>query len=369
MIAFPLLASAVMVSSVAGQYTATYDPASLPDKTEADQSGTNKCGTENSQDSMCQNVYVNSASDFCVWGPPKPNGVIGEIEQIVISYCTAPGRGTRLMPEGTLKSAHFVKTPDYVQVTGTGDFTKIGIKAGDSGGELDPHGADKLGNPHGGLVFSNAFSAGPSGLGVQMHEWTNFQSATDFCIRACKDGPVFSNAFSAGPSGLGVQMHEWTNFQSATDFCIRACKDGPGAKQRCQHIYDLTGCQWNIPGDYGTGFTNCEGDSTIPMGLYPQPDGSTSTFRQGHGPTPDPHPAAATSMCTTLNSFAVGTATTRSFAATAAPDSSSTGTWVTGTPTGAASASNSASGANLGGLGAAFASIIVGALGAGFYLL
>ncbi|CAE6456622.1 unnamed protein product [Rhizoctonia solani] len=331
MIAFPLLVSAVMVSSVAGQYTATYDPANLPDKTEADQSGTNKCGTENSQDSMCQNVYVNSASDFCVWGPPKPNGVIGEIEQIVISYCTAPGRGTRLMPEGTLKSAHFVKTPDYVQVTGTGDFTKIGIKAGDSGGELDPHGADKLGNPHGGLVFSNAFSA--------------------------------------GPSGLGVQMHEWTNFQSATDFCIRACKDGPGAKQRCQHIYDLTGCQWNIPGDYGTGFTNCEGDSTIPMGLYPQPDGSTSTFRQGHGPTPDPHPAAATSMCTTLNSFAVGTATTRSFAATAAPDSSSTGTWVTGTPTGAASASNSASGANLGGLGAAFASIIVGALGAGFYLL
>ncbi|KDN50632.1 hypothetical protein RSAG8_01130, partial [Rhizoctonia solani AG-8 WAC10335] len=331
MIALPLLASAVLVSSVAGQYTATYDPANLPDKSEADQSGTNKCGTENSKDSMCQNVYVNSASDFCVWGPPKPNGVIGDIEQIVISYCTAPGRGTRLMPEGTLKSAHFVKTPDYVQVTGTGDFTKIGIKAGDSGGELDPHGADKLGNPHGGLVFSNAFAA--------------------------------------GPSGLGVQMHEWTNFQSATDFCIRACKDGPGAKARCQHIYDLTGCQWNIPGEYGAGFTNCEGDSTIPMGLYPQPDGSTSTFRQGQGATPSAHPAAPTSMCTTLNSFAVGTATTRSFAQSTATDPASTGTWVTGTPTSAASASNSASGAHLGSLGVALASIVVGALGAGFYLL
>ncbi|CUA67923.1 hypothetical protein RSOLAG22IIIB_13573 [Rhizoctonia solani] len=331
MVAFPLLASAVFVSSVAGQYTATYDPANLPDKSEAEQSGTNKCGTENSQDSMCQNVYVNSASDFCVWGPPKPNGVIGEIEQIVVSYCTAPGRGTRLMPEGTLKSAHFVKTPDYVQITGTGDFSLIGIKRGDTGGELDPHGADKLGNPHGGLVFSNAFSA--------------------------------------GPSGLGVQMHEWTNFQSATDFCIRACKDGPGAKQRCQHIYDLTGCQWNIPGEYGAGFTNCEGDSTIPMGLYPQPDGSTSTFRQGHGPTPAPHPPASTSMCTTLNSFAVGTATTRSFAQSTATDASATGSWVTGTPSSAASASNSASGANLGGLGVALASIVVGALGAGLYLL
>ncbi|KAG8691217.1 hypothetical protein FRC11_005824 [Ceratobasidium sp. 423] len=336
MIAFPLLASAVLVSSVAGQYTATYDPANLPDKTEADQSGTNKCGTTNSQDSMCQNVYVNSASDFCVWGPPKPNGAIGDIEQIVVSYCTAPGRGTRLMPEGTLKSAHFVKTPDYVQVTGTGDFTKIGIKAGDSGGELDPHGADKLGNPHGGLVFSNAFSA--------------------------------------GASGLGVQMHEWTNFQSATDFCIRACKDGPGAKQRCQHIYDLTGCQWNIPGEYSAGgFTNCEGDSTIPMGLYPQPDGSTSTFKQGQGATPSGHPPAATSMCTTLQSFAVGTATTRSFAATAATTKpSGTSSWVTGTPSGSASSSNSNSAmpdANFGGLGVAFASVIAGALGAGLYLL
>ncbi|KAG9107339.1 hypothetical protein FRC07_008643, partial [Ceratobasidium sp. 392] len=88
------LASAAFVSSVAGQYTATYDPANLPDKSEAEQSGTNNCGTGNSQDSMCQNVYVNSASDFCVWGPPKPNGEIGQIEEIVVSYCTTPGRGT-----------------------------------------------------------------------------------------------------------------------------------------------------------------------------------------------------------------------------------------------------------------------------------
>jgi hypothetical protein len=27
-------------------------------------------------------------------------------------------------------------------VTGTGDFTKINVQAGDQGGELDPHGAD-----------------------------------------------------------------------------------------------------------------------------------------------------------------------------------------------------------------------------------
>jgi hypothetical protein len=90
--------------------------------------------------------------DFCLWAPPKANsGTIGDTEQIEIAWCTKSGRGTRVMPAGTLHSAHFVKTPDYVQVTGTGDFTKINVQAKDEGGELDPHGADGNGNP--GMFF------------------------------------------------------------------------------------------------------------------------------------------------------------------------------------------------------------------------
>ena len=46
------------------------------------------------------------------------------------------------MPNGTLKGVHFVKTPDYVQITGVGDFTKINVRKGDEGGELDDRGAD-----------------------------------------------------------------------------------------------------------------------------------------------------------------------------------------------------------------------------------
>ena len=53
-----------------------------------------------------------------------------------------PGHGTRLIPDGAITGAHFVQTPDYVQVTGVGDLTKINIPQGDEGGELDPHGAD-----------------------------------------------------------------------------------------------------------------------------------------------------------------------------------------------------------------------------------
>ena len=49
---------------------------------------------------------------------------------------------------------------------------------------------------------------------------------------------------------------------SATDFCIRACKDGPNAPALCQHIYDVMGCAWNMPGNYAAGsFDTCQGDT------------------------------------------------------------------------------------------------------------
>ena len=69
-------------------------------------------------------------------------GTIGDTEQIEVAWCTKSGRGTRTIPNGALKGVHFVKTPDYVQVTGVGDFTKINVPKGDYGGELDNRGAD-----------------------------------------------------------------------------------------------------------------------------------------------------------------------------------------------------------------------------------
>lgn len=67
---------------------------------------------------------------------------------IAVAYCTKPVHGTRLIPDGTLTGVHFVKTSDYVQVTGTGNFSNIGIPVGDDGGEMDPHGEDDLGEFH-----------------------------------------------------------------------------------------------------------------------------------------------------------------------------------------------------------------------------
>jgi len=49
---------------------------------------------------------------------------------------------------------------------------------------------------------------------------------------------------------------------SATEFCFRACKEGPKAPGLCQHVYDVMGCGWNMPGNYAAGtFENCKGDS------------------------------------------------------------------------------------------------------------
>lgn len=75
-------------------------------------------------------ISPSSADDFCLWAPPDV-ATIGDSERYEVAWCTKSGRGTRTIPDGTLKGVHFVKTPDYVQVTGVGDFTKINVPSGD----------------------------------------------------------------------------------------------------------------------------------------------------------------------------------------------------------------------------------------------
>jgi len=226
----------------------------LPNQTEIGQTGTNNCGTGSSQTSMCQTMWMNDADDFCLWAPPSV-GTIGDTERNEVAWCTRGGRGTRIIPNGTLQGVHFVRTPDYIQVTGVGDFTQINVQPGDGGGELDPHGADSNGNPVGGLVFGNTF-------------------------------------------GANLQFHEWANFIGASDFCMRACI-GPNARQNCQHIYDEMGCYWNMPANYDAGvFESCQGDDDLPMGVY-----NGSTWSQGVEPTPSAHPVASSSSCTTFSSI------------------------------------------------------------------
>lgn len=83
-------------------------------------------------------------TDFCLWAPPTGPAAIGDTEGEEVAWCTKPGRGTRVIPAGALQGVQFMRTPDYVQVVGFIDQSKINITADDSGGELDPHGAVRV---------------------------------------------------------------------------------------------------------------------------------------------------------------------------------------------------------------------------------
>ena len=82
------------------------------------------------------------SADFCFWAPPEAGRSVGEIEGEMVAWCTQPGHGTRVIPDGTITGVQFTKAPNYVQVVGFMDQTKVDMVAGDSGGEMDPHGAD-----------------------------------------------------------------------------------------------------------------------------------------------------------------------------------------------------------------------------------
>ncbi|KAJ7589842.1 carbohydrate-binding module family 13 protein [Mycena floridula] len=221
----------------------------LPKISETGQYGYNACKPNNFQSSKCQTAWINSASDFCLWAPPTPGKTVPNTERIEVAWCTAAGRGTRTIPKDTLKGIQFVKTKDYVQITGVGDFTKVNIPKRDEGAELDAHAYDRLGNPIGGLVYGNTF-------------------------------------------GDSLQYHEWSSFISDREFCFKACV-GPDAKKNCPTRYDRLGCYFSIPGKYKKNvFEDCDGDDTEPAGIY-----GTSTFTQGAKHTPKPHPAGSTSNC------------------------------------------------------------------------
>lgn len=132
---------------------------------------------------------------------------------------------------------------------------------------------------------------------------------------------------------------------SDSEFCFRACKPSPNAATFCQHIYDVMGCQWNMPGNYGTGFDQCAADSgevrvsttyyhmpgsrqlrklSQPMGVY-----GTSTFFQGQPATPSAHPVPASSRCTPVNTIGNGLTVSHTIPPIPIPTSTSTTTTTT----------------------------------------
>ncbi|CDU25189.1 uncharacterized protein SPSC_05023 [Sporisorium scitamineum] len=193
------------------------------------------------QTSVSRLASINSIDDWCTFGPPGTGQPLADVEEITVAYCTKPRNNARVIPDGSVTGAHFVKTPLYVQLMAVGDFTSIGFMQGDEGGELDPHGATGMGNPVGGNVTSNV-----SGEDAFYEEWMNYASYNQVCFRVC----------------------------------IAGSEQAPTALE-CQHTLDVMGCNFVMPGNYADNvFETCDGDSAYPPGLYPEGNGQTSTFVQ-----------------------------------------------------------------------------------------
>ncbi|SGY46121.1 BQ5605_C001g00385 [Microbotryum silenes-dioicae] len=221
------------------------------------QTGTNICNstTENA-DGMCQTALLNSIDSFCLWGSPgtTANETIGDIEAEVVAYCTRAGLGGRIMPAGTITGLQFMRTSAYIQFVGYLNQTGLGLQETDSGGELDPHGADLLGNPLGGLVYSSQFpGANTSG-----------------------------NAYG--------QVVQWNNFVGSGVFCFKLCFPNVTTPDYCQNKYDIIGCDYNMPSNVSVGeFVSCEGDLQDEVGTYTGTNGKTTVWSQ-----PEDLPATST---------------------------------------------------------------------------
>jgi len=237
-----------------------------------DQWGYNICNsTTENQESLCQTMLFNGIDDFCLWGPPEYGRTVGDIEGIMVAWCTKPGHGTRLIPEGALKGVQWTTTPGYIQVVGRIDQTMINILEDDSGGEMDPHGADLRGNPMGGIVFTEAWGG---------------------------DVPQ--------------QAPQWHNFVGNDQFCFKVCDlRDPANYDLCENRLDRMGCEYNAPNNAQEGvFEECLGDNQLVPGIYTGADGVVSSYVQpweGDFTVPYQPVVPASSQCTTYTSSEIYT--------------------------------------------------------------
>ncbi|KIP07807.1 hypothetical protein PHLGIDRAFT_19089 [Phlebiopsis gigantea 11061_1 CR5-6] len=264
------------------------------------QSGYNICNsTTEGQSSMCQTAFINAVDDWCVWAPPTGPTTIGDSEGEEVAWCTKPGRGTRLIPEGAITGVQFLKAPSYLEVIAFLDQTKLNLTPDDFGGELDPHGADLRGNPLGGLLFSNALP----------------MSGT-------------------GDNNTYTQVEEWHNFIGSNLSCFKACdpKD-PNAGSYCYNRLDRVGIPYVCPNQAQNGvFEMCDSDNQYFVGVYTT-DGQTVTYTQppeSLGPItsiPFTAPIPSSSNCVTYKSsdLFAALATVAVSGSQAAPTAAATG--------------------------------------------
>ncbi|TNY22591.1 hypothetical protein DMC30DRAFT_136004 [Rhodotorula diobovata] len=268
--------------------------------TRGPQSGYNQCNsTTEGDDALCQTLIANDIKDFCLWGSDLTGSeldTIGDIEAAVVSYCTQKGHGGRSIKAGAITGVQVLKNEAYIQWTGFIDQTALHLTADDSGGELDPHGADLEGNPLGGLVYSSGLPSGDNSTLEQAVEWNMFIGGGVFCLKLCD--PEY------------IKQH-------------------PG-DTKCKNTADRMGCSYNMPAAYKDGeFSVCDSEIQDTVGIYTGADGKVSTYTQppeGTAPNPPYTPRVPkSSNCKTYASTDLFEAVTTSSSAASSSASGASG--------------------------------------------
>ncbi|WWC64432.1 uncharacterized protein I303_107042 [Kwoniella dejecticola CBS 10117] len=205
-------------------------------------------------ESDSKELWLMSHDDFCIYGLPNQSQNegkrISESMEGVVSYCSKSGHNTRLIPDGTLRGVTYVRTPSWVQVSGSGDFTKIGLSQDDAGGQFD----SSLHSPEGARLTTSE-----------------------------GDDPA----------------QDWVTMISAETFCVRACFGDPAY---CPTQYDSLGCYFLTSNGVGWDdvWQDCEGDDGSPPGVI-----DVQTYTPGNGPVPTPS-IPAVSYCQPGSSISNG---------------------------------------------------------------
>ena len=177
---------------------------------------------QNSNPSAGLGIAIDNSKSFCLIIPPNAGDNIADKEPDGIAACLGNPAGalpTKPMPDGLIQSAHYLKTDDYVQVTGKINPSAYKLNPNDDGGQWDDASWGIL--PKSGCV------------------------------------------------GYGAYLE----YFSANQYCVRCCKDPKS--ESCNASYDTRGCQAGIPGDYGEGFSDNGSASPAPS-VNPVPPTTSS---------------------------------------------------------------------------------------------
>ncbi|KAI9280084.1 hypothetical protein BY458DRAFT_501322 [Sporodiniella umbellata] len=122
-----------------------------------------------------QIIQIVDSTNFCTFLPPssETDRVISDTEYNANAFCmgsTPKATGAEKIPTGFIQSAHYVKTDNYVQITGQIDPSKANLISTDDGGQYDIR----------------------APMGASCVDWDYFinliePSGRDYCIRCCNN--------------------------------------------------------------------------------------------------------------------------------------------------------------------------------------